>query len=211
MSSILKALRKVESESVQADNAQPSLAKKIDPRRVIRSRQGESRVRGKLLLLAIPALTLALALWVAFQYGSLADLKTSTAASKLSEPEKPTATQEEEIRRDLERHEQFDPSQPVYAREKNPTSKTASEKEKASTLRARTPLTQEEDSSVEGPELKLQAIVWSESPEHCFAVVNGVIVRVGGKVEGVSVTEIGMDYVSFKSGQRTWKMRMMTQ
>lgn len=210
MSSILKALRKVESESVQADNAQPSLAKKVDPRRVIRSRQGESRVWGKLLLLGMPALTLALALWVAFQYGSFAVLKPSTAASRLSEPEKPTATQEEEIRGDLQRHEQPDPPQPVYAREKNPTSKTASEKEKASTMPAKTPLTQE-DSSVEGPELKLQAIVWSESPENCFAVINGVIVRVGGRVEGVSVTEIGMDYVLFKSGQRTWKMRMMTQ
>jgi len=211
VSSILNALRKVESESAQPDKAQPSLGKRIDAKRVIRSRHRESGLRGKILLFVMPALTLAVALWVAFQYGPYALSKASTAPAKLSEPEKQEATQKEEFREDPEKRKQSDPPQPNYAREKNSPSNTASEKEKPSALPAKTPLTRGEGPSIEDPELKLQAIVWSESPENCFAVINGVIVRVGGKIEGVSVTEIGTDYVSFKSGQRTWNMKMMTE
>lgn len=163
------------------------------------------------MLFVMPALTLAVALWVAFQYGPHAPLKASTAPAKLSEPDKEEATQKEEFREDPEKRKQSDPPQPNSARERNSPSKTAAEKENPTTVPAKTPPTREEGPPIEGPELKLQAIVWSESPENCFAVINGVIVRVGGKVEGVSVTEIGTDYVSFKSGQRTWKTKMMTE
>jgi hypothetical protein len=69
---------------------------------------------------------------------------------------------------------------------------------------------QEEGPSAQDPEFKIQAIVWSDTPESRFAVINGVIVRAGGMIEGVSVTDIGQDTVSFKSGQRTWKMKMKT-
>jgi len=204
-------LRKVESESVQANEAQPSLRRRIDAKRVIRSRHRESRLGGKLLLLVMPALTLGVALWVAFQYGPFAFSKASTAPAKLSESEKQETSQKEELWEDPGKRKPPDPPQPNYARERNSPPKTAPEKENPSTLPAKTPLTREEGPSIEDPELKLQAIVWSESPENCFAVINGVIVRAGGKVEGVSVTEIGTDYVSFNSGERTWKMKMMTE
>jgi hypothetical protein len=69
----------------------------------------------------------------------------------------------------------------------------------------------EESPSVHDPELKLQAIVWSDAQESRFAVINGVIVRAGGMIEGISVTDIEKDYVSFKSGQRTWKMKITTE
>jgi hypothetical protein len=211
VSSILNALKKVESESAQPDKAQLSSGRRIDAKRVIRSQHRESGLRGKILLFVMPALTLAVALWVAFQYGPFTISKASTAPTTLSEPERQEATQKEEIRENPEKRKQFNPAQPNYAREKNSPSKTAAEKENPTTVPAKTPPTREEGPPIEGPELKLQAIVWSYSPDNCFAVINGVIVRVGGKVEGVSVTEIGTDFVSFKSGQRTWKMKMMTE
>jgi len=55
---------------------------------------------------------------------------------------------------------------------------------------------------------ELQAIVWSEDPESCLAVINGATVRIGGMVEGITVTEITSDYVAVKSGSTAWKLRM---
>lgn len=165
----------------------------------------------KLLLFMMPALTLALALWVAFQYGLFPILKASTAPAKLPDPQKQEPSPKEQLREDPEDRKPSDPTQPPYAKERNSLSKSRPEKENPSALPTKKPTPREEGPASEDPELKLQAIVWSESPENCFAVINGVIVRVGGKVDGVSVIQIEADSVSLKSGQRTWKIRMMTE
>jgi cytoskeletal protein RodZ len=211
VSSILNALRKVESESVPSNEAQPSLRRKIDAKKAIQSRYGKSRFSQKLLLLLLPALTLAIALWVTFQYMPFLISKASTAPAKLSETEKQGTMPKEAIPEDRRKRSEPASPEPAYARERNSPSKVALEKEKPSTVPAKPSLTQEEGPSVEDPEFKLQALVWSEVPESRLAVINGVIVRAGGMIEGVSVTDIGKDYVSFKSGQRTWKMKMMTE
>jgi len=59
------------------------------------------------------------------------------------------------------------------------------------------------------PGLDLQAIVWSEDPESCSAMINGQLVRLGGEVGGFTVDEIGRNHVYLKSGFRTGKLRMI--
>jgi len=58
-------------------------------------------------------------------------------------------------------------------------------------------------------DLELQAIVWSEDPGSCSAMINGRLVRLGGEVGGFTVNEIGRNYVYLKSGFRTGKLRMI--
>jgi len=53
---------------------------------------------------------------------------------------------------------------------------------------------------------KLEAVIWSKNPKSRFAVINGCIVKVGGSVEGVSVTHIDRDYVSIQSGEDKGKL-----
>jgi len=52
-----------------------------------------------------------------------------------------------------------------------------------------------------GKQLKLQAISWASDPENRIAVINGKIVREGGRVEGVTVIGIDKDYVSLHTGE----------
>jgi hypothetical protein len=59
------------------------------------------------------------------------------------------------------------------------------------------------------PDLELQAIVWSEDPKSCSAMINGRIVRIGGEVGGFTVDEIGQNHVSVKSGLRSGRLRMV--
>jgi hypothetical protein len=59
------------------------------------------------------------------------------------------------------------------------------------------------------PDLELQAIVWSEDPKSCSAMINGRLVRSGEQVGGFTVDEIGRNYVSVRSGLRSGKLRMI--
>jgi hypothetical protein len=59
------------------------------------------------------------------------------------------------------------------------------------------------------PDLELQAIVWSEDPKSCSAMINGRLVRSGERVGEFTVDEIGRNYVSVKSGLRSGKLRMV--
>jgi outer membrane biosynthesis protein TonB len=58
--------------------------------------------------------------------------------------------------------------------------------------------------------LKIQAIVWSNNPKDRLAMINDNIVRVGGIVEGLTVTYIGEDYITVKEGEeeRTLKFQL---
>lgn len=53
----------------------------------------------------------------------------------------------------------------------------------------------------------VQAIAWSKIPAERIAVINGMVMREGGFVEGVQVTHIGMDEVSLKKGDKTWRLQ----
>ena len=53
--------------------------------------------------------------------------------------------------------------------------------------------------------LEIQAIAWSSEPESRIAVVNSRIVREGGSVEGVLVTNIGKDEIIFRKGGEEWR------
>ena len=58
-------------------------------------------------------------------------------------------------------------------------------------------------------DLELQAIVWSEDPQSCSAMINGSLVRLGGEIRGFTVEEIGRNYVYVKSGLQSGKLRML--
>jgi len=53
----------------------------------------------------------------------------------------------------------------------------------------------------------VEAIVWSENPKSCFAVINGKIVKEGDLVEGARVIRIGRKSVSIRSSGQTQEIR----
>lgn len=209
MSAILKALRRVENESVQRSET-PPVPKKLDARKAIRDQYAKRWTIQKILVVLLPILTLGIVIWVIFSYKPFLIPNSPTVAVRSNpSPSKPSAKVKAQRSEDrTNRSEAASPSVSPVKEERVP-SKASLKKEKKET--SGSTASQEEGPSVEDPEFNLQAIVWSEVPESRFAVINGVIVRAGGKIEGISVTDIGKDSVSFKSGQRTWTMKMMTE
>lgn len=215
MSAILKALRRVENESVQRNesgNEAPPTPRKLDAKKAIRDHYKKNWTLQRLLVVLLPLLTLAIAGWVVISYrpflipeSSTAAVKSTNLTSSISEP---SVKAKEPVLEDWRKRSEAATPGALLAQEVHASPKTLPKKEKKTTPDSATG--EEEGPSVQDPEFKLQAIVWSEVAESRFAVINGVIVRAGGKIEGVSVTEIGKDYVSFKSGPRRWKMKITT-
>ncbi len=59
---------------------------------------------------------------------------------------------------------------------------------------------------LEDSKLKLQAISWSEKPENRIAVINSNIVREGELIEGFRVIQIGQDDVLVRADAKEWKL-----
>lgn len=190
MSAILKALRKIEQES-SGQVRDPSISRKLDAKRALNQQAKKSWLLRRAVTALSLVLVLAASIVLGFVYGPSL-LKGGPSSSTLSDPP-----------RDWEKEETLSAPQPSG--------------QDAGTLPqiAQGPLTKKtaqraaEPPSQAPPVLELQAIVWSEDPESRFAVINGNIVRTNGMVEGVSVTEISHDAVSFKQGEKAWKLKML--
>jgi cytoskeletal protein RodZ len=208
VSAILKALRRIESESVQRSET-PPVQKKLDARKAIRDQYRKGWSVQKLLIVLLPVLTLAVALWIVFSYRPFLIPDPSTAAVKSPPlPSKPSVKAKEPVLDDRRKRSEAASPGAATAKEERAPSKPVPKREKKGTDSA---VSQDQGPSAHDPEFRLQAIVWSDVPESRFAVINGVIVRAGGMIEGVAVTDIGKDHVSFKSGQRSWRMKMTTE
>ena len=55
---------------------------------------------------------------------------------------------------------------------------------------------------------KLDGIVWSSDAEQSFAVINGIILKVGGSVQGAVVTDIGRNYVLLRSREDDTEIKL---
>ena len=60
---------------------------------------------------------------------------------------------------------------------------------------------------MEDPRIDLQAIAWAPEPENSFAVINNRIIREGNTIEGITILQIGKDAVSFKEGSSKWQQK----
>lgn len=55
-------------------------------------------------------------------------------------------------------------------------------------------------------DLKLQAISWAREPKNRIAVINGSIVREGGGMEGYAIVRIDEDQVVVRKGSDQWRL-----
>jgi hypothetical protein len=73
------------------------------------------------------------------------------------------------------------------------------------------PVIREEDDKTflpnlkDDPRIELQALVWAADAKDSFAVINNRIFREGQTFDGVTVTKIDKDEVSFRDGRNEWR------
>jgi hypothetical protein len=221
LSSILKALKKLESETSEFSEER-FLPQKIDRKRAFGQRAKESWLHERLLTISICMVILVLGAWFFFNRETMLVAKRSPQTSPIETPVRPAPASSDPLprTRPLNAAVSTPPLEglresPEAAPEGMPSERSSPRLENASRAELR-------DSSailVQGravsgspvahipqSNLKLEAIVWSNKVESRFAVINGRIVREGSVIDGIAVTEIGREYVSLRSGRQHWKM-----
>ncbi|MDY7037683.1 MAG: hypothetical protein SV375_16165 [Thermodesulfobacteriota bacterium] len=205
MSSILKALKRLENQQPQKDDGQ-SQTRKIDTKKAMNKRAKGTWLFNRVLSLSFLFIFLVVGGWFIFN--------NKTRLIKMFSPE--------DTPPESHNHEAGIPSIPIKnvqrvppatstpvkalnpasIPEKQPPPLIHIEKQKSPAMEHRElPLKKQPESQekIDESRFKLEAIIWSNNPESRFAVINGCIVKVGGSVEGVSVTHIDRDYVSIQS------------
>lgn len=228
MSAILKALRKVEQEA-SGESPVHAFSTNLDPRKVIRRRAREAWILRRRMSFLSPALFLAalIVLGVALKpllpgARSFFSPRSPVHGGEEKAVEHPAPSKKPASAAAPGRlpQEGTAPAETAYAAESSRTGIQGQQMPSAAiegldTDRifegTKTPpiLAQSPSHAEPGPPLELQAIVWSDDPASCFAVINGRIVRSGGMVDGVAVVEIGRETVSLKLGHRTWTLRIL--
>lgn len=219
MSSILKALKKLERE-LQDKKGVQLWSRSADTQKAVANIVRGNRYLGRPLemLLAVAFLSVS-----GLTIGSHLPL-----LEKKVKPRNETASRSFQISRPREnsmpqiphaRKEAPKTSNPPVNKPQEPVppkiEQTVTKKEERGTLSednpqrvtAQKPITRQE--SAEKLELNLQAIAWSKDPKGRIAVINNRVIREGGSIEGFSVVRIAMDEVSVQKGGKEWKLNIV--
>jgi hypothetical protein len=226
LSAILKALRKIENQSSE-QGPDLSLTKKLDTKRAMNQRVRKTWLlhRAATLLGFILVLTAAVVIGLAYMSFLPKGPVSSPAISETPKGKDALvlARGSEKPRQEKQRPAAVENriSKARRAVEGEPAALSVSKvpapvpeervKQRTAQRRADPSPSRTENASQESaePVLELQAVVWSDDATSRFVVINGNIVRAGGKVEGVTVTDIGKNSVSLKFQGRSWTMKMM--
>jgi hypothetical protein len=226
LSAILKALRKIESQS-SGQGSDPSLTKKLDTKRAMNQRVRRVWLLHRVGTVVGLILVLTIVIVIGLRYMSFVPKGQASAPTvpkmhkeevpRLLPPHTEIVGQEKPQQAETKKRvpepgragkgeaPRLSPSKiPATGFEEDLNERTAQRKVELPPPRAEK--TAQESAE---PVLELQAVVWSDDAEARFAVINGNIVRAGGRVEGVTVTDIGKNYVTLRLLGRSWTLKMI--
>ena len=212
MSSILKALKKIEGRKV--DTRLPAWPFGSGSRESVDRHIRRSRQRQKILVLLIILCGTALAgrLYMGFRPDSHNTVLPNTPPSTSAPSREPADEKRAETKNDVENQPGSTPA-PEAPSETAP-SRMIEPAPVGSTAAFTTPESPETDIGeffgtppVGSTDLSLMALAWSADPESRFAVINGTFVQEGGSIEGSTVVRIEEDYIVMRTGGNTWKLK----
>ncbi len=224
MSSILKALRKLEKDSPRHGDSQPH---PVDVKQTVETGVKEKQNLYKLFFVLFAALILV--------FGSLFILSRKTVPKEKS-------TMVSSVRKQVTYRKKEEPvritsvpagpakkrkaalSKPQDRLKKRAIPPDSHQKELLSinkTDKDTPPSIKNRMHKVKGPKLpfksagssglKLQAIAWNSDPKQRITVVNGRILREGSSIEGALVIYIDKNDVSFQKGDEQWRQKFGLQ
>ncbi len=220
MSSILKALKKIDSR--KAETELPIWPYGINDRESMSRHTNRTRHRHKILGILIVVCTVALA--GKLYFGSRNTLESIAPGPDLSvKSALPTVSGEKPKTDRLRAESRGTPTTNRLRNEANTEPKTEpAPPSPTAAFRSPPPHTTPDtshaeavsDAAIEAPRtapkdnagLILQALVWSEQPEDRFVVINGSILREGGVINGSVISGIESDYVTVRSDGTTWRL-----
>lgn len=252
MSSILKALKKLENGFSEQREIRPRLQKRRT-KKAIHQRMIGTWLYSKRFFIIFAVVILAIGGWLVLNRNpreegqTLVEKTTTSSVESVGIPEKrasiPNMVQQKRpIGKDIEKSEpntkaakmktisprkverkapalfakkEMNPPKPLRQTEKKASVPSINQKETSTikdTEKSEQNIQAERFASIpikqtNETRLEIQAIAWSSEPESRIAVINSRIVREGGSVEGVNITNIGKDEIIFRKEGEEWRQQ----
>ncbi len=224
MSTILKALKKLEHELPDESDTHPG-ARKSTTRQTLGRRAKRFMRIHKSFWIFTGLITLTVAAWLIY-FPLFPDSRKSVSTSVPDKPDKiikktASARQIEKQKQIPAQVKELLPDMPIPAsRSQKKSSKKKVPRKAATSVKSTRSFKSTQPSlppkilgsksisvkSLEDSKLKLQAISWSENPDNRIAVINGSIMREGESIEGFRIVQIGQDDVVVRAGQNERKL-----
>ena len=221
MSSILKALRKLEEETPRYGDSQPY---PVDVKKTVENGVNKKQTYYKLFLIGFSAIIIVSGSLFLLTRQTTSKGKNTPASAAVIRKAIPPRPKKENVKiasvPDLKpRKKRARPSNrikknlPGSRQAKIPASRKAMEEKSYGSNRAKQKSARSAIpfKSAGGSGLKLQAIAWSSDSKESIAVVNGRILREGGSIEGTLIVRINKNDVSFQKGGEQWKQKFGPQ
>ena len=223
MSSILKALKKLEEETPRYGESQPY---PVDVKKTVENGVNKKQRYYKLFIILFSAIIIVSGSLFLLTRQTVSKGKISSGSVVVIRKAIPPRPKKENVKiasvPDLKpRKKRAKPSDRIKKKENLPGSrqvkipasrKVIKEKSyednrtKPKSARSAIPF-----KSAGGSGLQLQAIAWSSDSKESIAVVNGRILREGSSIEGALIVRIDKNDVSFQKGGEQWKQKFGPQ
>ena len=229
MSSILKALKKLDEDSMSREPETGEQKQKIKMKRMVSRRTRSPRLTNRVFLIVLVVLLVGAAAWIFLNSINTKDEPTVTKKPD-DTPEKPAlkslSQQLPTIKRDIKKespgrskppgdsNEILKPSTkaafPVSGQKAQPdTSRVAETIQPAADQKLANQTNDQEEliKPTEHPEFILNGVLWSDNPERRVALINDRYLKEGDDViEGVTVVKIERKAVILQSGEKKWTL-----
>ncbi len=213
MSSILRALKKLEEDSTLQKNESQPAEQKIKKSRLKYRQSGASPAINKFLFVLAAILLLGIAGWLIKNWTGQPGMEkqqdtSSTGSPSINIPPQVPALKEASPRESLvdeKSDEQTNPSAGVPSSNSSRPLQPAKAEEPIQPVADKT---FNRETKAKHPALSLAGILWSEVPERRLALINSRYLKEGEKINGVTLIRIGEKEVTFQSGEETWTVEL---
>ena len=225
LSSILKALKKLEDEHPRKTGGDAFLPQTLGVKKTLRRWEINSGRFAPLLWGALTVMVLAAAGWF-FVYMRSPDESPAPMAQLPSDPLPAAAIKEQKagLAGNPAKTVQSSTRSSKASKRRRLSLSGAAKSRSSPTASARKPMSQNQRQAVSTPpvnqtkvqtatglpilkaELELQAVSWSPDPANRIAVINGSVIREGASIEGYSVVRIAEDEVQVRKGLSQWRL-----
>jgi type IV secretory pathway VirB10-like protein len=229
LSSILRALKKLDEDSMSREPETGEQKQKMKMRRMVNRRTRSPRVTNRILTIVLAVLLVGAAAWI-FINSIISNNEPTITKKQDDTPKKPALThlpQQDPTAPTLKKGspgepkppaasgEQLKPStNPAFSDSKGPTQLDTSRVEgpvppaAGQKLADQTNDPEELIKQTEHPEFILKGVLWSDNPDRRVALINDRYLKEGDVINEVLVVKIERKAVTLQSGEKKWTLRV---
>ncbi|UCH97692.1 MAG: general secretion pathway protein GspB [Candidatus Aminicenantes bacterium] len=224
MSSILRALKKLDEDSMAREPGTGEQKQKIKMRQVVSRRTRSSRLINRLLFMVLAVLLVGAAAWI-FINSISSNQEPPLTKERDHSPKKPALTHSSQQVPTVPALKKSKPPAPGGEQSKpsakpafpgsvprpQPDSNRVEERIQPVTdqkLADKTNDPEELIKKTKHPEFILEGVLWSDNPDRRVALINDRYLKEGDTIKGVSVVKIEKKAVTLQSGQEKWTLRV---